>query len=70
MCAVGLDQLAVSRVVVCDRQRGQGPPEALSQSQVPGRSVEELGQLHCILQDDIPVRLGNGHDKTVMSRSD
>lgn len=55
--AVGLDQLAVGRVVVGERQRRQGLPEALGQSQVLRRIVLELGQLHRVLQDDESVSL-------------
>lgn len=55
--AVGLNQLAVSRVVVGERQRRQGLPEAFGQSQVLRRVVLELGQLHRVLQHDISVCL-------------
>lgn len=51
MGAVCLQQLAVGRVVVRERQRGQGLPEAFSQSQILRGRVLELGQLHFILQD-------------------
>lgn len=55
--AVGLNQLAVSRVVVGERQRRQSLPEAFAQSQVLRRVVLELGQLHRVLQHDVSVCL-------------
>lgn len=63
MCAVCLEEPSVGRVVVCERQRGQGLPEALGQSQILRSRVLELGQLHFILQDQKSVGLDDRYEK-------
>lgn len=64
VCAVGLNQLAVSRVVIGERQRRQGLPEAFCQRQVLWCVVLELSQLHCVLQDDVSTCLATRHHTT------
>lgn len=67
MCAVRLKQLTVGRVVVRERQRGQGLPESLGQSQILRGRILELGQLHFILQDYKSVCLDGRYEKSKMS---
>lgn len=62
VCPIDLEQLAVSRVVICDGEGGQGLPEVFWKSEMLRGRVLELGEFHFILQDNQSVSLNQTYD--------